>query len=288
MRRLPQQDNARQRLGHIRFFASTSALISSIIFGLGAFLSASFKGLARKRSSLPSYEMESQQQPPQISPRQSASTEQLFLILCIGSGALKDITRAYQPTIQDVDSDRTFFQVLRHYHMSIRRRWWSRISIWELQHIRFVHFYMYEKSLVDIKELNAVPPQELSNSYRYERCDVKPPIGSNLLMHYVHFPHEASILAPCLRKVPKKLNGELTACPVKGVSPGWGLHFEEGWSWKKILTWSCLIFILASALEGILYWKFEHSVQDAMAIGTFILSCFGIAVATLQAWLMTS
>lgn len=144
---------------------------------------------------------------------------------------------------------------------------------------------MYEKSLVDIKEVNAVPPSEFATQYRYEPSKVKPPIGSNLLMHYLRCPEDASETAPCLRRMPKKLNDQLVACPNNGVSPGWGLHFEEGWSWKKILTGLCFLFILASVLEAVLYWRFEHSAQDSLALGTFMLACFSVVVATLQAWL---
>lgn len=248
--------------------------------------SAFYRILARKRPGRETYEMESQQQPSQTSDSNSGRVQKLFLLLCVGSNTGKSATRAYQPTVHDVDSDRKLFKMLRYYHRSIRRRWWSWLSLWELQHIRFVHFDFYEKSLVDIKEVHAVPPPEFSTAYRYEPTPLKPPIGSNLLMHYLRCPEDASEAEPCLRKVPKKVNDELTVCPIKGVSPGWGLHFEEGWSWKKILTGLCFLFILASVLEAVLYWKFEHSVQDSMAIGTFILACFSLVVATLQAWLM--
>ncbi len=104
---------------------------------------------------------------------------------------------------------------------------------------------MYDKSLVDIKELNAIPPAELNTSYRYEPSKLKPPIGSNLLMHYFRCPEDAPSVMPCFRKMPKKMNQKLTVRPVRGVSPRWGLHFVEGWNWKKILTVSCFVFILA-------------------------------------------
>jgi hypothetical protein len=115
---------------------------------------------------------------------------------------------------------------------------------------------MYEKSLIDIKEHNAIPPKELSTLYQYERSKLKPPIGSNLLMHYFNCPKDVPSLAPCFRKIPKKISQQLTVCPVKGVSPGWGLHFVEGFSWKKILTISCFMFALTSVGVGVLYWKF--------------------------------
>jgi hypothetical protein len=78
----------------------------------------------------------------------------------------------------------------------------------------------------------------------------------------------------------------LTVCPVRGNSPGWGLCFHEGWSWRKILTGSCFVFVLASVAVSVLYRRFEHNMEDAITLGTFILACFGIGVSTLQVWLI--
>jgi hypothetical protein len=186
--------------------------------------------------------------------------------------------------VNEIDSNRKLFQMFRSYYKSLRPQWWSWASLWGLQHIYFVHFDMYEKSLIDIKEHNAIPPDELGNLYQYERSNLKPPIGSNLLMHYFNCPEDVPSLAPCFRKIPKKIGQQLTVCPVKGVSPGWGLHFVEGFSWKKILTIACLVFVLTSVGVGILYWKFQHSIQDSFAIGSFVLACFGVSISTLQAW----
>ncbi|CZR56361.1 uncharacterized protein PAC_06249 [Phialocephala subalpina] len=291
LRHRSRAGDARQRLGYHENLSNASAGARSLILGVENFLSTSYRKFTTRttpRASTIPFEMESQrQQPPRAVPQRTTPTEHLFLLLCIAIGAGKSVSKAYQPTVHDLDSDKAFFQMLRRYHTSIRQRWWSWISIWGLQNIYFVNFDLYEGSLVDIRELHAVPDPS-AGTYKYEPTPYKPPIGSNLLMHHYRHPNHASTIKPCLGKVPKKVDTELTVCPVKGVSPGWGLHFEEGWCWKKILTWSCLVFILASVLEGILCWRFEHSIQDAMAIGTFILTCFGIAAATLQTWLMIS
>jgi hypothetical protein len=231
---------------------------------------------------LPTFEQ--QPHPSSGNPGQSPVTPQLFLLLCINDGIGASTTRAHQPAVHDMDSDKKLFHMFGAYYTSIQKRWWSWLSLWELQHIYFVFFEMYDKSLVDIKELNVIPPAELNTLYRYEPSKLKPPIGSNLLMHYFRYPEDAPSVTPCFRKMPKKMNQKLTVCPVRGVSPGWGLHFVEGWNWNKILTVSCFVFILASTVVGVLYWKFEHSIQDAFTIGTFMLACFAVGMGTLQAW----
>jgi hypothetical protein len=140
----------------------------------------------------------------------------------------------------------------------------------------FVHFEMYEKSLVDIRALHVISPDDLSASYCYERSTLMPPIGSNLPMHFFHCPEDASAITPCFQKIPKKRKEKLSICPVKGISLGLGLCFHERWSWRKILVWSCLMFVLSSIGVCVLYWKFEYKIQDAIALGTFTLACFGI------------
>lgn len=222
----------RQRWTPTGILSQASSFAVHLIVGISNLMSGTYRIITNKRSGHPIHELESQ---PQLQHQShgSRATEKLFLLLCIGGNTGSSATRAYQPAVHDVDSDRKLFQKLQYYHSSIRKRWWSFISLWELQKIHFVYFDMYEKSLVDIKEINVLPPQEFSTQYRYEASKLKPPIGSNLLMHYLRCPQDASENAPCLRKMPKKLNDQLVACPIQGVSPGWGLHFEEGWSWKS-------------------------------------------------------
>ncbi|KAE8440481.1 hypothetical protein EG329_007435 [Mollisiaceae sp. DMI_Dod_QoI] len=148
--------------------------LGSLIFGLMTTVYTSFRNIRRNNSSLPSYEPEPQhQQSLQAKPQRHASTEQLYLLLCIGNGTGTSATKAYQPTVHDVDSDQKLFQKLfqklRNYHTSIRKCWWSWLCLRELQHIYFVYFDMYDNSLVDIREVNAVPPAEFDTTYRYER-----------------------------------------------------------------------------------------------------------------------
>ncbi|KUJ08314.1 uncharacterized protein LY89DRAFT_789126 [Mollisia scopiformis] len=246
-----------------------------------------YRKVFHRTPNLPTHELEAQQPPSQATSQRPAPPEQLYLLLCIDDGSRSSVIRAYQPAVHDIDSDNAFFNMLHRYHASTKKRWWSWLSMREIKDIYFVSFDLYERSIVDIKEINAMPTAEYNTAYRYESTNVKPPIGSRTLKHFLRYPEHASAeLAPCLQKVPKKLNDRLIPCPTQGVSPGWGLHFEDGWSWKKILTIICSLFLLASILEGALYSRLQHNVQDAMALGAFMLACFSIVIATLQAWLM--
>lgn len=243
--------------------------------------------LCDNNTELPTVELQSlnnaHTHPPPVISGQQQPVNHLFLPLCLSESLLSSTTNAHQLAVQDVNSDRVLFQIFRTHHKSLRSKWWSWLNLWQVQHIYFVHFQLYEKSLVDVKEHDVVPPEEPNTIYRYERISLRPPIGSNLLTHYFHFSADVPSGTPCLRKIPK-VNQELTVCPVQGVCPGWGLQFVEGWNWKKILALLCFLFVLASLLVAVLYWRYHHSIQGSFAIGTFVLACFAASTSTLQAW----
>ena len=281
---------SRQHLGDTAASARTSfSLINSCSSVFSPFVE--FGRVLRNKyltrnSDLPTFELRPQGQPSSPTSEETLQIEHLYLLLCLSESRRVTTMRAHQPAVHSIESDKSLFHMLQAYYSETRRRWWSLLLLWDLQRIHFVHFEMYEKSLVDIRALDVIPPEDLSASYCYERSKLKPPIGSNLLMHFFHHPEDASAITPCFQKIPKKRKEKLSVCPVKGISPGWGLCFHEGWSWRKILAWCCLTFVLASIGVCVLYWKFEHKMQDAVALGTFMLACFGIGVSTLQAWLI--
>ncbi|KAH8597167.1 hypothetical protein B0O99DRAFT_618150 [Bisporella sp. PMI_857] len=281
---------SRQHLGNTIASTRTSfsliASCSSVVSTLVEFGRVFHNKYLTRNSDLPTFELRPQGQLFSPTSEETLQTEHLYLLLCLCESRRVTTMRAHQPTVQSIESDKSLFRMLQAYYSETRRRWWSWLLLWDLQRIHFVHFEMYEKSLVDIRALHVIPPEDHSASYCYERSTLKPPIGSNLLMHFFHRPEDASAITPCFQKIPKKRKEKLSVCPVKGVSPGWGLCFHEGWSWRKILAWCFLMFVLVSIGVCVLYWKFEHNVQDAVTLGTFMLACFGIGVSTLQAWLI--
>ena len=281
---------SRQHLGDAIASARTSfSLInscSSVVSTLVEFGRVLHNKYLTRNSDLPTFELRPQGQLSSSTSEETLQNEHLYLLLCLCESRRVTTMRAHQPAVHSIESDKSLFHMLKAYYSETRRQWWSWLLLWDLQRIHFVHFEMYEKSLVDIRALHVIPPEDLSASYCYERSTLKPPIGSNLLMHFFQHPEDASAITPCFQKIPKKRNEKLSVCPVKGISPGWGLCFHEGWSWRKILAWCCLTFVLASIGVCVLYWKFKHKMQDAVALGTFMLACFGIGVSTLQAWLI--
>jgi len=211
----------------------------------------------------------------------------LYLLLCMNDVVGTSTVGLQQPSVHDIESDRQLFELLRTNYNGRRKRWWSFLSLWELQEIRFAKFEMYDTSRVDIIELDTVPPLDLREKAEYicDCPDLKPLIGPNFLMHYFRCPQEASLKTPCFNKIPKKSRERLTACVVSGSSSGWGLYFAEGWNWKKIIFLIFFALILLAVAAAILCWKFEHSIQDAFAISSYVLGFFAAGIGTFQVWL---
>lgn len=219
------------------------------------------------------------------------SEEVFYLLLCHNDGIGAEIVKLRQPDICDINNDNKLFQFLHEEYTLLRKRWWSWISMWTLQSIKFVRFELHENTLVDIKKLDEVPPPIKNNEYRHgppNPPELNPPLGSTLLMHLFKHPELAGMRKHCLKKFPRKLRERLTLSDEERDSTGWGLQFIEGWSNKKLMYGAAMTFGLSSVIVMILISIMGHNIQNAAAIASFMLSFVTIGIATLQAALHMS
>lgn len=101
--------------------------------------------------------------------------------------------------------------------------------------------------------------------------DVLPPIGSNLLVHFLENPTHAGSLPDLYKRIPKKLRDRLSPCPQKGTSVGWGLAFTEGIDPFVFFLCGCVGFLIC--LLAALAWTIgKGDVQGGFGIGAFLLS----------------
>jgi len=79
-------------------------------------------------------------------------------------------------------------------------------------------FRLYHHQLVDIHEINDIPPEYQNHEYDYSPmpADNVPPIGPNLLMHFFLHPEESPSSAVLLPSIPKRKKHRLEPCPVRG------------------------------------------------------------------------
>lgn len=206
----------------------------------------------------------------------------LFLLLCYSEG--RYATKLLQLDLISLaaTSDKTLFKLLRSNYYSMRRPWLSFFSLRALEWIKFVHFEMYRSELVDVRKINDIPPPE-HQEYKYAPAppDVIPPVGDRHMMHLFQHPECADDEMLCLSRFPKKLKEKLRCA--KGVNPGWGLQFVEGWDFRKIWIVVFMLFGLGSVVLGVLWAVYKHSIQDAFAISSYMLTFAALSVGLMQA-----
>jgi hypothetical protein len=217
--------------------------------------------------------------------------EVFYLLLCHNSGIGAEIVKLRQPDICDINNDHKLFSFLHEEYITLRKRWWTWISLWTLQSIKFVRFELFENELVDVKRVDEVPPPAKDNEYRHgppNPPELNPPLGSTLLMHLFKHPELAGTRKHCLKKIPRKLQNRLAVVDEEDDAIGWGLQFIEGWSKKRLMYMTALTFGLSSFVVMILVSILGHDIQNAAAIASFMLSFVTIGVATVQAALHMS
>ncbi|KAF8857834.1 hypothetical protein BDZ45DRAFT_787414 [Acephala macrosclerotiorum] len=130
--------------------------------------------------------------------------------------------------------------------------------------VKFVRFDAYPCDVVDVRKVDDIPPPgHVEYIYFPAPPDLIPPVGDKHMMHLFQNPDCAENEGICASRFPKKLKRKLKSDG--GVNPGWGLHFVEGWDWRKI---SIVI------------------IQDAFAIASYMIGFATVTVGTLQAVLL--
>ena len=208
----------------------------------------------------------------------------LFLLLCHNEGRYG--TRLLQLNLVTLQatSDRSLFDHLRCNYQSMRRTWTSWLSLRTLLWIKFVNFDMYPSEFVDVRKIDDIPPAH-HTEYRYDPVppEVIPPIGDKHMMHLFHHPECAGESSICVSRFPKKLKEKLRCCPIKGVNPGWGLQFVEGWDERKIWIIVFIIFVLGSLLVAIMLLILGRSLQDAFSVAAYMATTATVTIGFVQA-----
>jgi len=148
----------------------------------------------------------------------------------------------------------------------------------------YLQFEMYRSHLADVHLCPSVPPPDrIGTEYCFDpgtESNVTPPVGPSLLTHLFEHPEHADVLPTIWNRIPRKLRAQLTACPTRGSSFGWGLQLSEGMEWFMFFVLGCAGF-LACLLVAVAWSLGQGDVQGGFAIGGFLLAflvfCGGIA-----------
>jgi len=152
--------------------------------------------------------------------------------------------------------------------------------------IKFVRLEVSFKGLVGILKTDEMPPESKKTEYRFIPipAEIVPPIGENDMMHLFHHPdHADEGLSWRLSRFPKKLHEQLRACPERGPGLGWGIMFVEDWHIKKIWVVAFVLVGFGSAIFAILWSVYEHSIQDACSISSYVIAFLTLGIGTTQA-----
>ncbi|KAH6865714.1 hypothetical protein BKA58DRAFT_461671 [Alternaria rosae] len=145
-------------------------------------------------------------------------------------------------------------------------------------------FRLYHHQLVDIHEINDIPPEDQNHEYEYSPmpADNVPPIGPNLLMHFFLHPEESPSSAVLLPSIPKRKDNILEPCPVRGSSIGWGLDVVTGVDELKLFGLA-LLGTLASIIFGLVWSVIKHDIQGAFAVAGFLFAILTFTIASVKA-----
>jgi hypothetical protein len=80
-----------------------------------------------------------------------------------------------------------------------------------------------------------------------------------------------------LDQLPKRTCGKLEG-KVRQPAEGWGLHFQEGQDFG-ILVGVVFIGLMASLLFAVLWSYFEHDVQGAFGVASYVVTTVAVFVA---------
>jgi len=129
-----------------------------------------------------------------------------------------------------------------------------------------------------------LPPPEYTYLPGDSAPATTPPIGPDALMHfYAHPSHADKNSSPILNFFPKRVKEPLTRDLGKGMSTGWGVHFEEGWHWNAFWVVGFGLLSLGSIVFGVAWTVLEHDVQGAFGIASFILAFVVFGAGSLKA-----
>lgn len=169
--------------------------------------------------------------------------ELLYILLCYSQGRYAVRLLQLDLIMVQAKSDKALFKILRDSYHSMRGIILSYISLRTLCSIKFVHFEMCRRELVDVRKPDDIPPPE-NKDYRYQAAqpELIPRVGERHMVHLFEHPDHAEDESLCLNRSPKKLKEK---AQVQRWDKSWvGLQFVEGWDARNI--WVFVIRVLWS------------------------------------------
>ncbi|KAF2025241.1 hypothetical protein EK21DRAFT_93432 [Setomelanomma holmii] len=220
----------------------------------------------------------------------------LHLMACMQRGRYQQTVQHHR--IDGISTDKELFCFIRRQLCQRWSRFRRLFSLKCVQGLYFVKFRLWAGGSAEnrehepcctssaSKECECIPPASkvepaIDAEYRCKPAgplDAWPPVLSQQLMHMLTDPeciHKEEMLV--LEKLPKRTCRELQG-KVRQPAEGWGIHFQEGWD-TDILIGVVAIIFAASLLFAILWSYFEHDIQGAFGVSSYMITAVGVLVA---------
>ncbi|KAF2145778.1 uncharacterized protein K452DRAFT_125379 [Aplosporella prunicola CBS 121167] len=258
-----------------------------LLSGLGASIRNCFNSKSTtpcQDPCLPSYNPQQVANAPTTNSTNPKMLPSTHLMLCMSASRFG--VNLYQEDVSSLQADCELFPYLREAYTLRRGRIRSFFSLRTVESIDFVKFDLFTGEAVDLQHhdkycrpaaCECLPPKPLTEDPDPEyRCapvppPYSPPIGPNLLMHYLQHPDCISAKQTrVLRQFPKRMRGQLAA--LDDAVHGWGIHFREGWAWDKIWAALMVVFVLGSFVFAILWSVFQRDLQGAFGVASWWVS----------------
>jgi len=100
-------------------------------------------------------------------------------------------------------------------------------------------------------------------------------------MHFFKNPAACEIDDWCLKQFAKRIEGPAIPNQSPDNHIGWGIHLEEGFDWPRLVIYLALgggSFIAVAVFWAVV----KGSLEDGVAMATFIIAIETLAVTTLQ------
>jgi hypothetical protein len=205
-----------------------------------------------------------------------------FIHFCIPSTRYATYMSPLQACL--MRSDIAFFKALQALYKQSTAHYKRVLSFKKPIALRFVKFRLYDRLLVDIHEIDAIPPESEKHEYDYSPmpADTIPPIGPNLLMHFFLHPDHAAMKPILLSNIPKRKKDRLEPCPIAGSSMGWGIDVITGLNQFKLFG-LCFLGAFASIAFGLAWAIVKRDIQGGFAVAGFMLTLAVTATGSLRA-----
>ncbi|KAI9707433.1 MAG: hypothetical protein M1836_000394 [Candelina mexicana] len=214
-----------------------------------------------------------------------------YILLCLSSrGSYERLKHA---NVTASKTDRCMYHVLKQgYFTHLRRsvRWLAMRTLDRVEFVRVTllikdrQFQLYWAANVEIEagDVGSLPPNSIKE-YEYDRqYPTRPIVPLTALKHFTEHPLHASTQPLHLKRIPKKVDGELAWQQDSGEKEGWGLRFRERICWMKVFIveacWGTIAIIFAIG-----WCRSQHGgLQDGFTVAAVILAYGTIFLGLIQ------